>query len=120
MPVRLSRRLSLTGCGDGRSGRDHILTRHRFGSLFGRFRKGEALEMNDMFSPNKLFEVTRLTRAGRLTEATALIQRIFRGEIAPDVTVRPAGESPPIRREQSIIDAEAFAIEEMGPPSARV
>jgi hypothetical protein len=44
----------------------------------------EALVMNEMLSPNKMFEVTRLTRVGRLAEATALLQRILRGETAPD------------------------------------
>jgi poly(hydroxyalkanoate) depolymerase family esterase len=41
--------------------------------------------MNDMFNPNKMAEAARLTRAGRLTEATALLQRMFRAEapVAP-------------------------------------
>jgi poly(hydroxyalkanoate) depolymerase family esterase len=33
-------------------------------------------------------EATRLTRAGRLVEATALLQRMLRGESAPDATFR--------------------------------
>jgi hypothetical protein len=40
--------------------------------------------MNEMLSPNQMLEVTRLTREGRLAEATALLQRILRGETAPD------------------------------------
>ena len=36
--------------------------------------------MNDMLNPNKMVEATRLTRAGRLTEATALLQRMLRAE----------------------------------------
>ena len=42
--------------------------------------------MNDMRSPNKMVEATRLTRAGRLTEATALLQRMLRAE-PPDMTI---------------------------------
>ncbi len=37
-----------------------------------------------MLNPNKMLEATRLTRAGRLTEATALMQRMLRGESAAD------------------------------------
>ena len=39
--------------------------------------------MNDMLNPNIMLEATRLTRAGRLAEATALLQRMLRGETAP-------------------------------------
>src|SRR5947209_8761245 len=55
--------------------------------------------MNDMFNPNKMAEAARLTRAGRLTEATALLQRMFRAgaSVAPvpepqitDAAPRPA------------------------------
>ena len=35
-------------------------------------------------------EATRLTRAGQLVEATALLQRMLRGESAPDATFRAA------------------------------
>jgi poly(hydroxyalkanoate) depolymerase family esterase len=65
-------------------------------------------------------EATRLTRAGRLFEATVLLQRMLRGESAPDATLRStdrialAGRAPPI------IDAKVNAIEEMdSPQSAR-
>jgi poly(hydroxyalkanoate) depolymerase family esterase len=55
--------------------------------------------MNDMRSPNKMVEATRLTRAGRLTEATALLQRMLRAE-PPDMTIGagdivPSGLGPP-------------------------
>jgi hypothetical protein len=56
--------------------------------------------MNDMLSPNKMVEATRLTRAGRLTEATALLQRMLRAESPRDMTVGtevdivPTGGSP--------------------------
>ncbi len=55
-----------------------------------------------MFNPDKMAEAARLTRAGRLTEATALLQRMFRAE-APvarvrepqiiDAAPRPAGKA---------------------------
>jgi poly(hydroxyalkanoate) depolymerase family esterase len=76
--------------------------------------------MNDMFSPNKMVEVTRLTRAGRLAEATALLQRILRGETAVDKSGRADGETTSMGREPAIIDAEAVTIKEMEhPPSPR-
>jgi poly(hydroxyalkanoate) depolymerase family esterase len=68
-------------------------------------------EMNDMLNPKLMLEATRLTRSGRLTEATALLQRMFRREIAPGmsfgstVDVALAGRTPPI------IDAKAEAID---------
>jgi poly(hydroxyalkanoate) depolymerase family esterase len=56
--------------------------------------------MNDMLIPKKMAEATRLTGAGRLTEATALLQRMFRGAMAPDigaaVDVAAGGRKPPI------------------------
>jgi hypothetical protein len=33
-------------------------------------------------------EATRLTRAGQLVEATALLQRMLRGETVPDTDIR--------------------------------
>ena len=47
-----------------------------------------------------MLEATRLTRAGRLTEATALLQRVFRGKTARDTTsdsVWEAADTPPGR-----------------------
>ena len=41
--------------------------------------------MNDMPDPNKMIEAARLTRAGRLAEATALIRRMLRRETSPGV-----------------------------------
>ncbi len=77
--------------------------------------------MNEMLSPNQMLEVTRLTREGRLAEATALLQRILRGETAPDRILGAAGDIAPSGREPSIIDAEAITIEEMDrPPAPRV
>ena len=45
--------------------------------------------MNDMLDPSKMAEATRLTRAGRLTQATALLARMFRA--APPMKVRREG-----------------------------
>jgi poly(hydroxyalkanoate) depolymerase family esterase len=60
--------------------------------------------MNDMFDPSKMAEAARLTRAGRLVEATALLQRMFRAEAAPDGTFGAADIAPTAPQSQ-IIDA---------------
>jgi poly(hydroxyalkanoate) depolymerase family esterase len=57
-------------------------------------------------------EATRLTRAGQLVEATALLQRMLRGESAPDATWRTTGRIALPGREPPIIDAKANPIEE--------
>ena len=67
-----------------------------------------------------MLEATRLTRAGRLTEATALLQRMLRGEPAPDMTFGTADDIDPTGREPPIIDATADAHETDRPPSSRV
>jgi hypothetical protein len=54
----------------------------------------EALNMNGMRNLSKIVEATRLTRAGRLTEATGLLRRMLRGETAPDPTSRTARAVP--------------------------
>jgi hypothetical protein len=65
-----------------------------------------------MLNQNTLREATRLTHAGQLAEATALLQRMLRGERAPDATWRtPARISLP-SREPPTIDAKANDIEE--------
>src|SRR5216684_493561 len=54
--------------------------------------------MND--SQSDMLEATRLTLAGRLTEATALLQRVLRGKTARDTTsdsVSEAADAPPRR-----------------------
>ena len=56
-------------------------------------------------------EATRLTRAGRLTEATALLQRMLLGETAPGTTFGTASDTALTRREPLIIDAKANIIE---------
>jgi poly(hydroxyalkanoate) depolymerase family esterase len=47
--------------------------------------------MHEILNSNKMFEATRLTRAGRLNEATALLQRMLRGESDPDITFNTGG-----------------------------
>ena len=56
-----------------------------------------------MLNQDIVREATRLTRAGRLVEATALLQRMLRGETAPGT----AGYGALTRREPLIIDAKA-------------
>jgi len=63
--------------------------------------------MNDILNPNTMVEATRLTRAGRLTEATALLQRMLRGEAAPDMTFGTAGDVAPPRQKPPTVDATA-------------
>src|SRR3954453_10139768 len=61
-------------------------------------------------------EATRLTRAGQLVEATVLLQRMLRGESAPDATFRTTGRIALTGREPPIIDAKANTIEETNSP----
>ncbi len=70
-----------------------------------------------MLNHDMMREATRLTRAGQLVEATQLIQRILRGESAPDETVHTA--HVPLA-EPLTIDVKANTIEGTDPPpSAR-
>src|SRR5262245_30801917 len=69
--------------------------------------------MNGMLDPNKMAEATRLTRAGRLAEATALLQRMVRGESAPDLNADVGG--PPL-----VIDATPQSNDTSRPTSERV
>jgi poly(hydroxyalkanoate) depolymerase family esterase len=65
-------------------------------------------------------EATRLTRAGQLVEATVLLQRMLRGESAPDATRRTTGRIALTGREPPTIDAKANPIEDSdSPPVAR-
>src|SRR5690348_15897537 len=64
-----------------------------------------------MMKPDMMLEVTRLTRAGQITEATALLQRMFRGETARDMS---AGEAGGPALAGPIIDGTAEAIDETG------
>ena len=65
-----------------------------------------------MLNQNIIREATRLTRAGQLVEATALLQRMLRGESAPDAPSRTGGRIALAEREPLIIDAKANAVEE--------
>jgi poly(hydroxyalkanoate) depolymerase family esterase len=65
-----------------------------------------------MLNQDIIREATRLTRAGQLVEATALLQRMLRGEGAPDAPSRTGGRIALAGREPLIIDAKANAVEE--------
>ena len=65
-----------------------------------------------MLNQDMIREATRLTRTGQLVEATALLQRMLRGESPPDATSRTDGRIPHTGREPLIIDAKANTIEE--------
>src|SRR6266571_7732871 len=115
-PVRRSRTLWPTGCSDGDAALDPdaIFNEDRSGPWCGRsivFDQEEASDMNDMLNPNMMLEATRLTRAGRLTEATALLQRMLRGETAPDMSFGSAGDFALAGRTPPIIDAKAETID---------
>ena len=72
-----------------------------------------------MLNQDIVREATRLTRAGRLVEATALLQRMLRGETAPGTTFGTAGDSALTKREPLIIDAKASIVEEIDRPYFR-
>src|SRR5579871_1121775 len=60
-----------------------------------------------MLNQDIVREATRLTRSGRLTEATALLQRMLRGEGAPDAVPTAGSPLPAAGREPPTIDAKA-------------
>jgi poly(hydroxyalkanoate) depolymerase family esterase len=68
-----------------------------------------------MLKQDIIHEATRLTRAGQLVEATVLLQRMLRGESAPDATLRP-GRIALTGREPPTVGATANSIEEMDSP----
>jgi hypothetical protein len=45
-----------------------------------------------MLKPDMMLEATRLTRAGEIMKATALLQRMFRGETDRDMSTGKAGD----------------------------
>jgi len=57
-------------------------------------------------------EATRLTRAGQLVEATALLQRMLRSERAADALLRTTDHIAPSRREPPTIDVKANAVDD--------
>jgi poly(hydroxyalkanoate) depolymerase family esterase len=66
-----------------------------------------------------MIEATRLTRAGRLAEATALLQRLLRGQPAPDTASGNATNAPDGRAPRTI-DVVPETVEAAGdPPPAR-
>jgi poly(hydroxyalkanoate) depolymerase family esterase len=72
--------------------------------------------MNEMLKPKIMLEATRLTRAGRLTDATALLQRMLRGETAPNMHFGAASDVALAGRTPPIIDAKAETIDETDRP----
>jgi poly(hydroxyalkanoate) depolymerase family esterase len=69
--------------------------------------KKGSFDMNEM-----MLQATRLTRAYHLTEATALLQRMLRGETAPDTTIGPTDDITPTGSKPPIIDVKAETIDE--------
>ena len=65
-----------------------------------------------MLNQDIVREATRLTRAGRLVEATALLQRMLRGESAPNATPDPSDRTVHTGSERPIIDATADRVDE--------
>ena len=64
-----------------------------------------------MLNQDTVREATRLTQAGQLAEATALLQRMLRGELAPEATTRTPGRISLTGREPPTIDAKANDVE---------
>ncbi|MHC2576524.1 poly(hydroxyalkanoate) depolymerase family esterase [Bradyrhizobium diazoefficiens] len=64
-----------------------------------------------MLNQNMISEATRLTRAGHLVEATALLQRMLRGESASEPSDSTARVAPD-RLEPPTIDVKANVVEE--------
>jgi poly(hydroxyalkanoate) depolymerase family esterase len=65
-----------------------------------------------MLNQDTVREATRLTQAGQLAEATALLQRMVRGEHAPDATSGVPGSIHLPGCEPPTIDAKANDVEE--------
>lgn len=72
-----------------------------------------------MLNQDIVREATRLTRAGQLVEATALLQRMLRGDSVPAPTSRSAVPAQFARLEPPTIDVEPTVVEdkERQPPS---
>ena len=65
-----------------------------------------------MLNQDTLREATRLTRGGQLAEATALLQRMLRGESAPEATTRATAPAAPAGREPFTIDVIPNSVED--------
>jgi poly(hydroxyalkanoate) depolymerase family esterase len=72
-----------------------------------------------MLNQDILREATRLTRSGQLTEATALLQRMLRGENGLDPVSTTVSRLPAARREPPTIDAKANAADTRVQPRTR-
>src|SRR5207249_3036838 len=81
----------------------------------GRARRQNAVKR--MLNQDIVREATRLTRAGQLVKATVLLQRMLRGETAPEATSGTTGRVALTGREPLIIDAKANTIEETDSPN---
>lgn len=70
--------------------------------------------------PNAMLEATRLARAGRLSESSALLQRLARGETPTDAaaTTPPDAAAPSAGRPPRILDVDPVTGEASGPPPA--
>jgi hypothetical protein len=68
-----------------------------------------------MLKQDILREATRLTQAGQLVEATALIQRMLRGDNAPGAKIRIADRIA--IGKPSVIDAKVNTVEDSSQPS---
>jgi poly(hydroxyalkanoate) depolymerase family esterase len=70
--------------------------------------------------PNHMLEATRLTREGKLTEASALLQRLFRGEAPADTAATTPQDTagPAAGRQPRIIDVDPGTGEASGPAPA--
>jgi poly(hydroxyalkanoate) depolymerase family esterase len=64
-----------------------------------------------MLNHDTIREATRLTHIGQLAEATALLQRMLRGERAPETILRTPGRVALPGREPPTIDAKANDVE---------
>ena len=69
-----------------------------------------------MLNQDTLREATRLTQAGQLTEATALLQRMFRGERAPAAASAAPGRMRLPGRTPTTIDLEANDVGDRAAP----
>ena len=76
----------------------------------------EGLHVNDRLNPNMMLEATRLTRAGRLSEATALLQRMLGGETKPHLSVDTTGDFISAGHALPIVDAKTETISETDRP----
>ncbi|GLR99025.1 MULTISPECIES: extracellular catalytic domain type 1 short-chain-length polyhydroxyalkanoate depolymerase [Bradyrhizobium] len=71
-----------------------------------------------MLNQDIVREATRLTRAGQLVEATALLQRMLQGGSAPRPEARSASQAPLSRLDPLAIDATAELVEEREAPQS--